>query len=141
MLKRQGQFEAGEKARIEALKTFKDFYDKEGDIQYQKNMSKAAIINAKNKGTGSVLAQEKLEEKTETDIQKAIKDRTKSLEEKLNIARLGSSPQAKAKVTELETQIKKIEDDIRANYKKQSVSSAAPGPNKEDESLIRKYLK
>jgi len=128
MLKRQGHFEAGEKAKNEALKNYINFYDKEADIKWKDIHGKNEAISVRNKGSGSPLAQERLDEKTETDIQKAIKDRTKNLEEKLNIARLGTGPKSQAKVTDFEAQIKKIEDDIRANYKKQNLGSPTSAP-------------
>jgi hypothetical protein len=124
MLKRQGQFDAGEKARHEAITDLSNFYIHKSTIEYHKNMGEAAKESAKNKGVNAGLGEEKLDVTITKDINKDITDATKDIDKALSIARLGNSPEAKARVATLEAQRKDIENKIYKAYKR-------PPPNPE----------
>ena len=127
MLKRQGQFEAGEKARIEALKNFNDFYNKSSEIEYRKKAGDAAIIGAKNRGATAGLGEEKLDLATTSAIQDKIKDRIKEegLDRDLKNYRGSTSPTGISKYNAARNRVKEIENEMYQRYKQ-------PSPNPVD---------
>jgi hypothetical protein len=144
MLKRQGHFEAGEKAKNEALKNYINFYDKASEAEWRKIHGQNEGISVRNKGT-SGLGEERLNEKTTKDMNKDIADATKEIDKTLSYARSGTGPKSQAKVKELEAQRKQKVNEVYQSYGKPPppdlINTASPVvKTKEDESLISKYL-
>jgi hypothetical protein len=136
MLKRQGQFEAGEKARVEAIKNFNDFYNKASEIEYRKKAGDASLISAKNRGATAGLGEEKLDLATTSAIQDKIKDRIKEegLDRDLKTYRGSTSQTGKNKFNAAKDRIKEIENEMYDRYKQPRPNPiAAPkGKNAKD---------
>jgi hypothetical protein len=134
MLKRQGQFDAGEKARHETIKDLSDFYKDHAHAEAESKTAaahtktaEASMITALAGRNKSGLGQERLDLATQQAIDKEVKNRFPQAN---TLATLKMNPTEKSKpmIDKLQAQYDEIRGQVEREYKGTAAPAAKAKP-------------